>query len=64
MPTYIHTGKTFSVLSSHKKTNCALENHCVLTYNTTLQSVLATVFKHGLPNLQARISNLQARPCL
>jgi len=28
------------------------------------QSVLATLFKHGLPNLQARISNLQARPCL
>ena len=24
------------------------------------QSVLATLFKHGLPNLQARISNLQA----
>jgi len=36
----------------------------VLTYNTNLPSVLATVFKHGLPNLQARISNLQARPCL
>jgi len=26
--------------------------------------VLATFFKHGLQNLQAWISNLQARPCL
>jgi len=32
--------------------------------STNLPSVLATVFKHGLPNLQARISNFQARPCL
>ena len=32
--------------------------------STNLPSVLATVFKHGLPNLQARISNLQPRPCL
>ena len=26
-----------------------------------LQSVLATFYKHGLPHLQGRISNLQAR---
>ena len=32
--------------------------------STNLPSVLAAVFKHALPNLQARISNLQARPCL
>ena len=32
----------------------------MLTYNTKLPSVLAIVFNHGLPNLQARISNLQA----
>jgi len=27
-------------------------------------SVLATFFKHGIPNLPAWISNFQARPCL
>ena len=28
------------------------------------KAVLATFFKHGTPNLPARISNFQARPCL
>ena len=35
-----------------------------VTFSNACLVPIATFFKHGLPHLQARVSNLQARPCL